>query len=327
MEQSKPDQPVRVAFLGPEGTYTHQAALQEFGSQPQAHFVSTNSIPQCFQQLENDHTIDYSVVPLENSTNGQVVFTYDLLRDRMMAGLNDSADNNRVIPTIEVVGEQYVSITHCLISPNDIKLDALPIYKKIRIHSHPQVWGQVSGYLEQLKKKCPNAFVERIDTASTSEAVSKAQLSPKEDSVLNLAIASETAAKLNKAYIIDREINDILGNTTRFLIFKRRSHTDTTQPANSKRVALMTFAVKQDDPGALVEVLTVLKNHSVNMCSINSRPLNSALLGRKWQYLFFIEYYKTKPKTNEEAFYSDMSNSCSSWCLWGTFARNERYYN
>ena len=113
MEQSKPDQSVRVAFLGPEGTYTHQAALQEFGSQPQAHFVSTNSIPQCFQQLENDHTIDYSVVPLENSTNGQVVFTYDLLRDRMMAGLNDSADNNRVIPTIEVVGEQYVSITHC----------------------------------------------------------------------------------------------------------------------------------------------------------------------------------------------------------------------
>lgn len=327
MSAEKTESSVRVAFLGPEGTYTHQAALQEFGSDREVDFVCTKSIPQCMDKLGSDRTVNYCVVPLENSTNGQVVFTYDLLRDRMMACPDDMVKGNQVLPPLEVVGEQYVSIMHCLISPSDIQLDSLPNYKRIRLYSHPQVWGQVSGYLEKLTKRCPNTFIERIDTASTSEAVGKAQSVSQEESVLNLAIASKTAAKLRDAHVIDKEINDLLGNTTRFLIFKRREQGRPRPPSDSKRVSLMSFAVEQDDPGALVDVLTVLKDHCVNMCSINSRPLNRDVLGRKWQYLFFIEYYNNFQENDEKAFYGDISNSCSSWCLWGAFSRNERYYS
>lgn len=329
MDRAQSDHPVSIAFLGPKGTYTYQAALQEFGHQKQAKFVCANSIPECFKKLDSEKSVDYSVVPLENSTNGQVVFTYDLLRDQMMAGFDESADENRVIPAIEVVSEQYVSIVHCLISPGVNSLENLPKYKKIRIYSHPQVWGQVSEYLEKLKRQCPNTLIEKIDTPSTSEAVRKAQLSSQQDSELSLAIASETAAELHNAHVIDEEINDIPGNTTRFLVFKRRDPHHITQSADPKAVCLMTFAVKVDDPGSLVDVLSVLKNHGMNTCSINSRPLNNKQIrkNRNWQYLFFIEYYNSAEKRDEETFYRDISNSCSSWCLWGTFGRNERYHS
>lgn len=318
----------KVLFLGPTGTYSHQAALQQFGSDPQVEYICADSIPQCFERLENDKSIDYAAVPLENSTNGQVVFTYDLLRDRMADQSDQSDEHNRVIPNLEVIGEQYVSILHCLIASSSVSLESLPLYKRIRVHSHPQVWGQVSRYLQTLESRCPETVLEKIDASSTSEAVKtalEAESSSDDASVLHLAIASNTAAKIHHAHIIDQSINDKQGNTTRFLIFRRRSSTSVQIAKGRSTVSLLTFTIKQDDPGSLVDVLVVLKNHAVNMCSISSRPLASQ--GRKWQYIFFIEYYSDSEKTDWDAFYREISASCSLWCLWGAFSRNELYYS
>ena len=148
--------------------------------------------------------------------------------------------------------------------------------------------------------------------------------------ILHLAIASEMAARLHNAYIVEHPINDKLGNTTRFLVLKRRESAcnyelkDYQQP----QVNLLTFTTRQDDPGSLVDVLNVLKIHSLNMCSINSRPFHLNENDRNWRYLFFIEYYTDRnTPENKERLYRDISAKSKQWCLWGTFPRNERYYH
>lgn len=329
MQTATSSPPTEVLFLGPEGTYSHQAALQQFGDNSAVTYLPADSIAQCFERLENENAITYSVVPLENSTNGQVVFSYDLLRDQMMRSQSKIIESNRVYPTLEVIGEQYVTITHCLISATVLPLDALPRYKKIKLYSHPQVWGQVSTYLDKLVKRCPETVFEKVDTRSTSQAVLeaiKADSLVRGESILNLAIGSEVAAKLCKVPILDHGINDRLGNTTRFLVFKRRNDVGRGSANDQKKVSLITFTIKQDDPGALVDILTVLKEYKVSMCSINSRPFNNGSNDRKWQYVFFIEYYHDEDRTNWDAFYENIGSLCLEWCLWGTFPRNQKYY-
>lgn len=323
----------KVLYLGPEGTYTHQAALQQFGDDESYELSPAKSIPECLDELENNASINYAVIPLENSTNGQVVFSYDLLRDRMLKSLKHESSIHRVIPALEIIAEQYVSIDHCLISNTAAHMSDLEKYKNIKIHSHPQVWGQVEQYLKVLREKYPEIAFERLDTSSTSEAVLKTinlDTSDQQESTLNLAIASEVAAKLYRANILEKRINDQLGNTTRFLVFKKRSSAyapiKSTMDKVSLKVSLITFTTQQDDPGALVEVLTVLKEHSVNMCSINTRPFIEESLERKWQYVFFLEYYHDDKKNDWPTFYDEFGSHCLGWCLWGTFDRDSRYY-
>ena len=329
-ENNSPSQ--TVIFLGPKGTYSHQAALQQFSHLDGMEFTPAKSIPDCFDQLERDPSISYAAVPLENSTNGQVVFCYDLLRDRMLDE-SCTVEKHRIIPQLEIIGEQYVSITHCLISPVEgVTVESLSKYNLVRVYSHPQVWGQVSKYMANLKAKCPDTKFETVDSSSTSEAVLKAierQQSEEDSSVLNLAIAGEVAAHLYNAHLVDKAINDRLGNTTRFLILKRvKDKLDPAPPANVSKmhVNLLMFTLELDDPGSLVDVLTVLKEHSLNMSSISSRPYNGGQNGRKWQYIFYIEYDSDPEVNNMDAFYNEINDQCVKWCLWGSFPRNQRYY-
>lgn len=322
-----------VIFLGPKGTYSHQAAIQQFSHIDTIKYEPASTIPECFSQLEQNPDISYAAVPLENSTNGQVVFSYDLLRDRM---LDDSCiiKDHQIIPPLEVVGEQYVSITHCLISPKpDLGVKDVSNYNLVRVFSHPQVWGQVSQYMTNLKKNCPNTKFETIDTSSTSGAVLKAiDYQSKEESdneTLNLAIAGETAAHLYDAHIVENAINDRLGNTTRFLILKKLTDKEyPPQPPNVSKmhVNLLMFTLELDDPGSLVDVLNVLKEYSLNMSSISSRPYNSGKNDRKWQYIFYIEYDSDPENPKMATFYKEINEKCVKWCLWGSFPRNERYY-
>ncbi|EDZ69894.1 YNL316Cp-like protein, partial [Saccharomyces cerevisiae AWRI1631] len=214
--------------------------------------------------------------------------------------------------------------------PNGIA--SLGNFEEIIIHSHPQVWGQVECYLSSMAEKFPQVTFKRVDCSSTSESVNQCIRSSTADcdNILHLAIASETAAQLHKAYIIEHSINDKLGNTTRFLVLKRRENAGDNEVEDTglPRVNLLTFTTRQDDPGSLVDVLNILKIHSLNMCSINSRPFHLDEHDRNWRYLFFIEYYteKNTPK-NKEKFYEDISDKSKQWCLWGTFPRNERYYH
>lgn len=335
---------VKVAFLGPLGTYSHQAAIQQFSEADSCEYIPVKSIPQCFDRLKNELDIDYAVVPLENSTNGQVVFTYDLLRDWMLE--SDHAQGNEVLPELEIVAEQYVSIELCLISPVPLDLTDLSKIKIGKLYSHPQVWGQVPNYLESLRKRIGN--VEKVDSDSTSGAVGICcENYTVNNDVKDLAIASKTAALVHKAHIVDGPINDKKGNTTRFLVMRRRSTLRPSLNASlenkvaAQRISLLTFLIKQDDPGSLVDVLEVFKMHNINMCSISSRPYhklkkeNSETIpeyteldasDRKWQYVFFVEFAHAEERDWAKVF-KDISSRCLSYCLWGTFFRDGRYYD
>ncbi|KAL3233127.1 putative prephenate dehydratase [Nakaseomyces bracarensis] len=341
---------IKVLFLGPEGTYSHQAAIQQFShlTEYNVTYEPMESIPQCVETLlrdtDNSNVDVYSVVPLENSTNGQVVYTYDILRNLMQGGSARLRDD-QIISPITIVGEQFVSILHCLIGADpSISVEKLDHFRKLKIYSHPQVWGQVSTYLSNIQKNYPNLKVERINCSSTSEAVlqmEQAHSTNLDSTELNLAIASKIAASIYDCHVIEHSINDKLGNTTRFLVFKKRSNVRrllAPPSATPQRISLLTFTIKQDDPGSLVEVLSVLKNFSLNMCSISSRPYllegetdketDHSFQRRNWQYIFFIEYFVDSQETSFDAekFYDNIDKLCSEWCHWGTFPRDICYY-
>ena len=238
--------PIRVIFLGPKGTYSHQAALQQFSNNDsEIEYIPVQSIPQCFNELERNKDISYSVVPLENSTNGQVVYSYDLLRDKMLQQ-DVQRVGHRIIPDLEVVGEQYVSISHCLLTSSPISsINDLSTYKNIKIYSHPQVWGQVSNYLNKLKSICNNTQLLDVNSMSNAVVLAKTEqdkLNPNDKDTIYLSIASEIVAHLNQANIIEYSINDILGNTTRFLVLKRTGEKieskETSSPSGSANVRL-----------------------------------------------------------------------------------------
>ncbi|SCU98731.1 LAFA_0G19856g1_1 [Lachancea sp. 'fantastica'] len=334
---------VNVAFLGPLGTYTHQAVLQQFPEDANTKYTALKTIPQCFEELTHDTSLDYAVVPLENSTNGQVVFTYDLLRDLM----NDAANyrENQALPDLQVVAEQYVSIDLCLISSGNVSIESFNESTTLKIYSHPQVWGQATGYLEKLRQKVNS--LQMIDTTSTSGAVRYCCEKRDHESAneVTLAIASTTAAKMHGATILEQPINDRKGNTTRFLVLQRRSSNQgplTARPCatsiSAQKVSLLAFIVAQDTPGSLVDVLNVLKENQINMCSISSRPYHYPVDNetgarreseeakrRKWQYIFFIEL-NHESAVNWEPIFTGLSSKSLKFCLWGTFNRNGRYY-
>lgn len=306
----------KVLFLGPVGTYSHQAALQQF---PNEELIPVTSIPACFEKLISDIDMDYGVVPLENSTNGQVVFTYDLFRDFMQADLS---------PSVEVVGEQYVDIAHCLISP--VPLSEEQLRKVDVIYSHPQVWGQVKDYLSDLETKYGKTA--KIDCSSTAGAVERCIAEYATDRKITLAIGSRASASLNKATIVESGINDVKGNTTRFLILKRRDESSeigsqALPPKDDEmKVNFVTFVINQDDPGSLIDVLNVLREYKLNMCSISSRPFHNQVQSeRKWQYCFFIEFYDNYG-TDYELLAKRFDENCAKWIHWGKFYRNALYY-
>ncbi|CDO94411.1 unnamed protein product [Kluyveromyces dobzhanskii CBS 2104] len=306
----------KVLFLGPVGTYSHQAVIQQF---PDEELIPAASIPECFERLVSSTEMDYAVVPLENSTNGQVVFTYDLFRDFM------ELDQN---PRLEVVGEQYVDIAHCLISPVKLSVDQL---KNVDVvYSHPQVWGQVKDYLTSFDKKYGKT--SKIDCSSTSGAVERCLNEYEASGKITLAIGSRVSASLHKGTIVDSDINDIKGNTTRFLVLKRRDGfnkiASQSLPPNGDetKVNFVTFVINQDNPGSLISVLNVLREQDLNMCSISSRPFhNHTQSERKWQYCFFIEFYD-KSDIDYELLIESFDQHCERWIHWGRFYRNALYY-
>ncbi|XBW38423.1 hypothetical protein QEN19_004011 [Hanseniaspora menglaensis] len=323
----------QVAFLGPKGTYSHQAALQQFPDESKYDFKPVSTIPECFENLLYDSKISYCIVPLENSTNGQVVFTYDLIRDVFKSGrggesnelLASSKYKNRKIPPITIVGEQYVKIEHCLMTANKEIAAEHDSNEYVNLYSHPQVWGQVTEYLQE---KLKGKFLNRIDCKSTSEAMIKCK-EDAENGIKSLAIGSITGSKINNCVVIDQGINDQKGNTTRFLTFSKKNR-NMEIPVNVEdaekegNITLLTFTTLRDGPGSLVDVLNIFQKHNINMTSISSRPIG---VSGNWQYIFYVEYEYDHKLPWKEEILSEIDARCLTWAMWGVFQRNNDYYN
>lgn len=178
---------LNVAFLGPEGTFTHLAALKRFGRETV--YIPARSIADVFSLVEKDEAL-LGVVPIENSTEGVVNYTLDMF---MTSSLN-------------IIGEIIIPITHSLIAREDVK-------EIKKIYSHPQAFGQCKEYLE---KNFPN--VELIEASSTAKAV---EIASKDKE--SAAIGSEIAAEKFGLKVIASRIEDDPNNRTRFLIIGKNN--------------------------------------------------------------------------------------------------------
>jgi len=240
------EEAIRVAYLGPEGTFSEQAVRKHFGQAIEA--LPFASVDEAFRRCESG-AAQYAVVPVENSTEGAVGRTLDLL----------------VATPLKICGEIELRIQQNLLS----KAGTVKGIK--RIYSHSQSLAQCNAWLAQ---NLPS--VERIPVASNAEA---AQRAAREEGAA--AIAGEAAAERYGLEVLARSIEDDPNNTTRFLVLGRLE----PEPTGRDRTSLVLSA--ENKPGAVHALLTPLAEHRVSMTRIESRPLRTR--ASLWEYFFFID--------------------------------------
>lgn len=226
------EQPMRIAYLGPEGTFTQAAAYKQFGHSVQT--MPFGAIDEVFRDVEAGHC-HFGVVPIENSTEGVVNHTLDMF----------------VHSPLKICGEVELRIHHHLAGRQGTGLEQID-----RVYSHQQSLAQCREWLDS---RLPAA--DRIPVASNAEAARLVA-----DEVRAAAICGETAAEIYGLTILCDNIEDEPDNTTRFLVIGKRS----VAPSGNDKTSLLLSAPNR--PGALYELLEPLSADGISMTKIESRP-------------------------------------------------------
>ncbi len=227
------EEPLKVGFLGPEGTFSQTAALKHFGHSVRA--LALTSVDEVFHEVEAGMA-DFGVVPVENSSEGSVNHTLD----------------NLMSSPLKICGEVELRIHQFLMGAMD-RMD-----KVQRICSHPQSLAQCRGWMDQ---HLPG--VARIPAASNAEAARRAR-----DEEGTAAIAGETAADVYGLKLLATEIEDRDDNTTRFFVVGRKIF----KPSGDDRTTILCSGLHTERPGALFRLLEPLAKHKISMTRIESRP-------------------------------------------------------
>jgi len=227
------EEPLKVGYLGPEGTFTQTAVLKHFGHSVRA--LSLTSIDEVFHEVESG-TADFGVVPVENSIEGAVNNTLDMF----------------LVSPLKICGEVELRIRQHLMGRMS------KISQIVRVCSHPQSLAQCRGWLAEYLPK-----VEQVPVASNAEAARRAR-----DEDGTAAIAGDAAAEVYDLRILFEDIEDQTDNTTRFLVIGRQLF----PPSGADKTSLLISAGGTKGPGVLSHLLDPLARHGVNMSRIESRP-------------------------------------------------------
>ena len=255
-----------IAYLGPEATFTHQAAVRRFGSSLK--YVAQKTISDVFTEVQKGRA-DYGVVPVENSTEGVVTHTLDMFVDS----------------DLKIVSQIVLPVSHSFAS-------RFPREKIEVVFVHPQTRGQCRNWLQ---RNFPNA--EIIETPSNAISAERAK-GPTYRSIVQKravggavigrartqevptgAITSELAAARYELPILEQDIQDNAANATRFLVLGRQC----SPPTGHDRTSLMISVT--DKVGALHEALASFRRAKINLTKIESRPSKR----KAWEYFFFID--------------------------------------
>lgn len=242
------EQPLTVAYLGPVGTFSEAAAVKQFGLG--THGLPVASIDEVFKAVELGQA-QFGVVPAENTTEGAIGRTLDLL----------------LATPLTICGEVAVRVRQNLLRRVDSGQAGLSGIRVV--YSHAQSLGQCAGWLNA---NLPG--VERIAVASNAEAARLAAEDPEA-----AAIAGERAAEQYGLAVIAPGIEDAAGNTTRFLVLGK----DAAAPSGKDKTSLAVYA--RNKPGALLELIEPFARLGVGLCKLESRPAKSG----SWEYVFFID--------------------------------------
>jgi len=224
------EKPLRIAYMGPEATFSHLASLKKFGSS--VGHVACDNVAEVFSKVESGDC-DYGVVPIENSIEGVVTHTMDLL----------------VESDLKICSQVLLNVTHHLMSKGNLS-------QIKEVYSHPQILGQCRHWL---MKNLPKAHL--IPCVSSTKA---AQMVAHRKNAA--CIASQIASTLYGLKILKSNIQDSAHNITRFLVIA----TMDVPPTGNDRTSLV-FSIK-DKVGALHAMLTPFMKNKINLTKIESRP-------------------------------------------------------
>ena len=242
---------MRVGYLGPEGTFTEQAASALAGER--VGFATVHDVVAAVDR----GTVDRGVVPIENSLEGGVNATLDAL----------ALD----FPGVEIVGESVLAVHQALIAREPLELDAI-----LAVESHPQGLAQCAHFL---REQLPHA--ELVPATSTAEAVRRAVAAP---DLAVAAIAPARAASLHGGVVLRERIEDDPDNATRFVVVARAG-AGTLAGDGPFKTSVLFAGAGDDSPGWLVRCLSEFAFRGVNLTKIESRPRRRQL----GHYLFLID--------------------------------------
>ena len=232
IDASKKIQGVAVAYQGEPGAYTEEAAIQFFGQSTKG--VPCDTLDEVFEAVEHGKA-PFALVPVENSLEGSINRSYDLLLDSPLM----------------VCGETELRISHCLIAVEGAGLDTIKF-----VYSHPQALGQSRNFLKKLK-------AEIIPTSDTAGSVRMIKKEKRRDKA---AVASAKAAALYGMKILAKEIEDNPHNFTRFFVLSKED----SPPTGSDKTSIV-FSLKHK-PGALYDCLGEFARRKINLSKLESRP-------------------------------------------------------
>ena len=245
----------RVAFLGPEASFTNLAAKTLF---PGEWLVPFASIPECIEAVANGR-VDYAVVPVENALEGSVPLTIDYLYHE--------AD---LFVTAEVLSEIK---QHLLVHKNHVHhWDQIT-----KVYSHPHALAQCHKFLYYTLSKVP-----QVPYSSTAAAAKLVSENPDQ---LIAAIANETAAKTYDLAIVQENIHDFHFNHTRFFVLSKDNHRIEMPSGEPTPKTTLMLTLPVDVSGALHQVLSVFAWRKLNLSKIESRPLKTGL----GDYFFIVD--------------------------------------
>ena len=229
-------EPLKIGYLGPEGTFSQQAVLKHFGRS--AHGLPLASIEEVFQEVASGNA-DFGVVPVENSGQGTIQITLDMF----------------LTSDLKICGEVELRVHQFLMSRTG-RIDDIE-----RIYAHPQSFAQTAGWLRANLPK-----VEKVPVSSNAEGARRAR--GNDDAA---AIGGESAAHVyGLKKVVMSPIQDDKDNTTRFLVIGRSNF----PPSGHDRTSVLVFI--HDKPGALFDVLSPFARHGISMNRIESRPSHHA---------------------------------------------------
>jgi chorismate mutase / prephenate dehydratase len=283
-------QPLRIGYLGPPGSYSHMAAVKNFGTSVE--FEDLHEIAGVFTEVQRGH-VNYGLVPIENSTGGGIVETLDAL-------MKSQSD-------ISICAEVQISVHHALLAncpPKSIK----------RIHSKPEVFSQCRTWLAT---QYPQA--DLVPSASSSRAAKTA--SEETQTALSIganpgsaAIGSELAGQIYGLKVLFAKIEDNPNNITRFFVISRQK----AQRTGDDKTSIMFNAA--DRPGALVSVLQVFHAAGINLTHIDKRPSGRV----NWTYTFFIDAQGHRDDPPVAKAIEESASHCQQLHVLGSYPRSRR---
>lgn len=279
------EQPLRIGYLGPEGSYGHYASRKHFGSSVK--FEDLRAADGAFVEVIRGHC-DYALVPIENTTGGGICETLEAFSKH-----HDEVD---------IYGEVQLQVRRCLLTnsqPDKIRR----IYSSREAFSHCRNW---------ISTQLPKA--ELITSDSTVTAVRRAKVEMEKGDGDVAAIGSELAGEIYGLHVLFQDIEDQPDNVTRFLILSKQK----TLPSGNDKTSIMFTAA--DRPGSLVEVLGVFHGANVNLTHIDKCPSGAG----NWDYKFFIDAVGHRDEPKFAKVIEEARSKCNELSVLGSYPASQR---